>query len=109
METDLLVTPELWSASSSYWKRCWIVPDAAIVPMFVIFAVNVVGTVAVAEEGDTTEEVRSGWSTGGSLVVTVVHDPLQLLPSFDSVTVPAKEVLLSAHARMYFVPAVVKV
>ena len=38
----------------------------------------------------------------------VVYSP-QLFPSFDSVTEPAHEVLLSTHARTRYVPAVVKV
>src|SRR3989344_548212 len=37
-----------------------------------------------------------------AFIVTVVHGP-QLLPSFDSVTVPTNEVLLSAQTRMYLV------
>lgn len=44
----------------------------------------------------------------GNATATGVHAP-QLLLSFDSVIVPMKEALLSAHARTYQVPAVGKV
>ena len=58
-------------------------------------------TVAVA--GVTVPAVRSTY--GEEVTVTSRQEPLQLLPSFDSETVPDIDVLLSAQKRTDRVPA----
>jgi hypothetical protein len=72
-------------------------------PMFEIVEVKFRGTPIVAVVWIGDEAVKS--ITGAGATVTLTQ-PLQLLPSLASVTLPTMEVLLSAQALTERVPAV---
>lgn len=59
----LVVTPEVWIESLSYWKRWVIVPEAEALPSLEIVEEKVVFASSTALEGVGEEAERSGLET----------------------------------------------